>query len=317
MISVGLIGCGTVVHTLYAKTLIGRDAYRVRYVCDTNAAQAKSAASLFDATAVSLDVLVDKAEAIIISTPPSSHASLVRASLRSGRTILCEKPYMTTYHDALDVCEMSKASSTRLYVGHFRRVFPQLDLARELVALGLIGEVDGIQASEGGRFTWKAVSNYTTSDPHGGVLWDTGAHTLDMALFASGLDRRSGLEVRDVEVDRDKNEPSHDFRADFKLAVDGRTVAGRLHVSRREALPNMIRITGDRGQVAFITGLDDRVRLTTPRGSIVLGAERSYLRELECFDLQLRRILCGDRAELFAVENFVGQIKLMENLSNA
>jgi predicted dehydrogenase len=317
MISLGLIGCGTVVHLNYTKTLIGRDAYKVRYVCDTDPVQAESAAALFDAKAVPLDTLVDRADAIIISTPPSTHSSLVRACLRPDRTILCEKPYMTTHKDALEVCEASQTLGVRVYVGHFRRAFPQLELAHELVALGLIGEVQGFSASEGGRFTWKAISNYPVKDPNGGVLWDTGSHTLDMALFASGLDRYPDFEVQDIHVEKDKPEPSHDFRADFKLSVNGQAVDGRVHVSRKEALPNLIRITGSRGELAVITDMDDRVRLTTATGSTVLRTERSYVDLIECFDLQLRRVLLGHDAEPFAAENFVGQIKLIEALANA
>jgi predicted dehydrogenase len=317
MISLGLIGCGAVVHMNYAKTLIGRDAYSVRYVCDTDPVQAASAASLFGATSVPLDALVDKADAIIISTPPSTHAALVHECLRSGRTILCEKPYMTTFEDASEICEAAHACGAQVYVGHFRRLFPQLLLARELVALGLIGEITAFSASEGGRFTWKAVSNYTTQHPTGGVLWDTGAHTLDMALFASGLDSCRDLSVGEIRVERDKPEPSHDFQADFVVSTEGLRVDGRIHVSRKEALPNLVRIVGSRGQLTFVTGLDDRVRLTTLKGTTVLRAERSYLELMECVDLQVRRILLDQDADVFAVENFVGQIKLLEALANA
>jgi predicted dehydrogenase len=317
MISLGLIGCGTVVHTNYAATLRGRDAYRVRYVCDTNAAQAASAATLFEAEAVSLDTLVDKADTIVISTPPSTHSSLVRASIRPGRTILCEKPYMTSYTDASEASEAARAAGADLYVGHFRRSFPQLELAQKLVALGVLGEITGFSASEGGRFTWRAVSDYPVRDPNGGVLWDTGSHTLDMALFAAGLDRYPDLEVQDVQIEKDKSEPSHDFRAEFNLSVDAHIVQGRVHVSRKESLPNLITIEGSRGRLTFVTDLDDRVRLTTAAGSVVLLAERSYEDLMECFDLQLRRILLKDRAEPFAAGNFVGQIKLIEALANA
>jgi predicted dehydrogenase len=317
VISVGLVGCGAVVHSNYAKTLLGRDAYKVTFVCDTNPEQAASAAELFDAKAVSLDALADQAEAIIISTPPASHSALVRACLRPDRTILCEKPYMTTGRDAREVYESSLACGARVYVGHFRRLFPQLALARELVALGVIGEITGFSASEGGRFTWKAVSNYTTQDPTGGVLWDTGAHTLDMALFAAGLDSRGDLSAQDIRVEKDKAEPSHDFRATFTVATGGREVDGRIHVSRREALPNLVGITGSRGQITFVTGLDDRVRLTTASGTTVLRAERSYLELMECVDLQVRRILLSKDAEPFAVENFIAQISLIEDLANA
>jgi predicted dehydrogenase len=317
MILLGLIGCGTVVHTNYAATLRGRDAYRVRYVCDTDAAQAASAANLFEAQAVSLDTLVDQADAIVISTPPSTHSSLVRASIKPGRTILCEKPYMTTHRDASEVSEAARAAGADLYVGHFRRSFPQLELAQKLIALGILGEITGFSASEGGRFTWRAVSDYPVRDPNGGALWDTGSHTLDMALFAAGFDRYPDLEARDIHVEKDKSEPSHDFRAEFNLSVDARTVRGRIHVSRKEALPNLITIKGSRGRLTFVTDLDDRVRLTTATGSTVLVAERSYEDLMECFELQVRRILLKDRAEPFAASNFVGQIGLIEALANA
>lgn len=316
-LALGLIGCGAVVHEIYAKALVGRSAYKVRFVCDTDPAQAASAAALFDADVVSLEALADRAEAIIISTPPSTHASLVRACLAPDRTIVCEKPYMTTHKDATDVCEDSRASGSRVFVNHFRRVFPQLELAREVVRLGLIGDVTSFRASEGGRFVWKAVSNYTTRDPTGGVLWDTGSHTLDMALFASGLDGSPDMAVESVQARRDKVEPSHDFRADFQLSVDGRAVGGRVHVSRKEILPNLVVISGTRGQVAFITDLDDRVRVTTAAGSTVLHAERSYRYFMESFDVVFSRVLLADRPEPLAAENFLAQIKVIEALANA
>jgi predicted dehydrogenase len=317
MLSLGLIGCGAVVHENYTKTLVGREAYGVRYVCDTNATQAAWAASAFGAEIASLEEVAELADAIIISTPPSSHASLARACLRPGKLIICEKPYMTSYQDAIEICEQSQAQGAHIYVGHFRRAFPQLKLARELVMLGVVGEVNSFVVSEGGRFTWKAVSNYTTQDPNGGVLWDTGSHTLDMALFASCLDGSPDISVHGVQVERDKPEPSHDFRANFTLSAEGRDIDGRIHVSRREALPNFVKITGSRGQVAFVTDMDDRVRLTTATGSMVIHAERSYLDLMECLDVQLRAILLTDHAEPFTAENFVGQVKLIEALANA
>lgn len=317
MKAVGLLGCGAVVHANYAKTLIGRNAYSVQYVCDTNEEQAASAAALFDADVVDLDELASKAEIIVISTPPSTHAPLVRACLGAGRTILCEKPFMTDADDALQIVKEAEATQARLYVGHFRRTFPNLELAERLVSLGTIGDVTAFSASEGGRFTWKAVSDYPVRDPNGGVLWDTGSHTIDMALFASGLDRSAELTPTGIEVVKDKDEPSHDLRADFAVRADHGTVSAHLHVSRKHVLPNLIRIKGTRGEVAFVADLDDRVRLTTEAGTTVLSADRSYENLLECFDLQLRRIFLNERASVFEARRFVGQIKLLESLAHA
>jgi predicted dehydrogenase len=317
VIEIGLIGCGAVVHQMYAKTLVGRHDYSAHYLYDINAAQAASAAEMLGGQAVPLAELLEKAEAIIVTTPPSTHAAIIRDCLRSGRTILCEKPFVTTHTEAVAITEESRAAGGRLYISQFRRTFPQLELARQLVALGLIGEVAAFDASEGGRFTWQTVSGYTVSDPNGGVLWDTGAHTLDMALFASGLDRSPVGEVRDIRVQKDKNEPSHDFLADFEVQYDGRMVRGHLHVSRIDALPNIVKIRGTTGEVAFSVSMDQRVRLSTPRGSMVITAERFHKDLLECFDLQLRRILLSDGDEDFAAENFLSQVKLLETLSHA
>ena len=315
MITVGLIGCGAVVRSMYARTIVGRTDYAVRYVHDLDPSRAASAAALFGAEATTLETLLANVDAIVLATPPSTHAQILEEIIAPGRTILCEKPFTTSRADAARLVSGARAVDGRLYVGHFRRLFPHLELARELVGLGAIGDVEEISASEGGRFTWNAVSAYTTRDVSGGVLWDTGSHTLDMALFAARLDEVPSLTVHTADVKRDKPEPSHDFRAAFTLVSDAQTVAGRLHVSRKEALPNLVTIRGSRGTLTFVTDLDDRVRLTTPSRSAVLSAARTYSDLLECFDLQLRRVLLADRPEPFEAERFVGQIGILEALS--
>lgn len=316
MISIGLVGCGAVVHSNYASSLLGRTEYRVEYVCDLDPAQAASAADLFGAEVVTIDGIAQHADAVVISTPPSSHASLVRACLREDRVILCEKPFMTTLADAGAIVEESEAARSPVFVSHFRRTFPHLELARRIVQMGVIGEVTGFQATEGGRFTWPAVSDYPVKDPSGGVLWDTGSHTLDMALYAANLDDQGPLNPRDINVEKNKPEPSHDFRAEFVVGTHGRTINGRIHVSRRQSLPNLIHVEGSRGSVTFVPDLDDRIRLTTERGSTVLLAGTTYSNLFEGFDLQMRRVLL-ERSDEFAASRFLGQVSILEALAHA
>ena len=315
-LQVGIVGCGAVVETLYAPALAGAE-HAVRWVCDADPARAARAASLLGATPVALEELADRADAVVVATPPSSHEAVVRACLGAGRRVLCEKPFASSTAAARALVESADAAGALLYVGHFRRRYPQVELARRLVGLGLIGEVAALSASEGGRFRWTAVSGYTSTDPSGGVLWDTGSHTLDMALFAAGLDEEEAPEIRDVRVRRDRPEPSHDVAADLTLGLGGREVGLHLHVSRREALPNVVRVTGDAGSVAFPAGLDDRVRLTTERGSDVLTAPRSHAEPLECFALQVCSVLGGDGADTFAARRFIGQTGILEAIADA
>lgn len=315
-ISIGIVGCGAVTHTNYAQTLVGRDAYAVRHVFDLDEKQAASAARLFGAYVTPLDRLVAESDVVIIGTPPTTHAALVRECLRPGNTVICEKPFMTTSADARSVVEAAATAGSRLYVGHFRRAYPQVELARNLIRLGVIGDVTGFRAREGGRFTWHAVSNYTMRDAAGGgVLWDTGSHTLDMTLFAAGLDESADPGVEQIRVERDRPEPSHAFLGHFVLRPDGRTVEGSLKLSRTEALPNMVQIRGTRGDLAFVTDVDNRVRVTTDV-SRVLTAERAHADLLECVDVQFKRILLQEGDDVFAARRFVGQIAILEALTN-
>lgn len=318
MIKIGIVGCGAVTHTNYARTLAGRRDYGVRYVHDLDSERAASAARLYGCVAVSFERLEAESDAIVICTPPASHAELVTRCLRPGRVVLCEKPFMTSHDDAATVVESARTIGAQLYVAHFRRAYPQVELARDLVALGAIGEVASIEASEGGRFVWRAASNYTMSDRFGGVLWDTGSHTLDTCMFVAGLDGHADPQVVIHQSSRDAAEPSHELAATFRLAAGAREVDGSLRLSRRDALPNVITVTGTRGHLSFVTGLDDRVRLTTTTGTRVVSAGRSHDDLLECLDRELRLIFQNsDGASDFAAARFVGQVKLLEALADA
>jgi len=318
MLTVGFVGCGTVVHLMYAAALRGRADYAVRYVSDVSPQQAESAARLFDADVVPVNDLIERSGAVVVTTPPETHAALLKQCLRPGKIVLCEKPFATSYRDAVEISREAANVGSHLYVGHFRRTFPQLRLARSLVQLGVIGDVTTIFVSEGGRFTWKAVSDYTVKHATGGVVWDTAPHTLDMALFGAGVDGWTDCNVTSVEVTRDKPEPSHDFRARFLIAGGQplREIACRMHVSRKEALPNFVKLSGERGSVAFSAGMDRHVRLTTSSGSVVLSSEEQHTDLMECFDLQMRRILLRDQDQDFASERFLALTRVLEALAH-
>jgi len=318
VIDIGLIGCGRVVHENYAPTLVGRTEYRVRYVFDRDERQALSAAAIFGAESVSLERLLATADAVVVATPPSTHVELVERCLEQRvKIILCEKPFAPSFAAAADLVRRAEERGVGLYVGHLRRSFPHLRLARSLVSLGSIGAPRAFVASEGGRFRWESVSDYTGSSETGGVLWDTGSHTLDTALFVAGLDEPQVEGVKVVCVDRDQPEPSHHFSGDFVLDLGDSEVEGRLHLSRREALPNVVRIVGSRGEVSLSVRPDDRVRLTTDRGTVVLSAGIACGGILQHLDVQFRRVLLQQDAGDFDAKRFVGQTRVLEALSNA
>lgn len=302
---------------MYVQALTGQPDYAVRWVTDIDASRARRAAAAFGATPGSPATVVAQADALIVTTPPESHAALVEQCLVRGKRILCEKPFTTSTADAERLVALAAGTGAHLYVGHFRRLYPQVQLAHELVRIGAIGDVTGLRFSEGGRFTWRAESGYTERERHGGVLWDTGAHTLDMALYAGCLDTAELADVSNVSVRRDSPEPSHDVAAEWTMMANGMSVACRARLSRRDALPGFVVITGTLGSVAFLVEVDSRVRLKGSYGTTVVEAAVRYEKQQQCFALQCRRVLCGDGDELFEARRFINGIVLLEALGNA
>ena len=305
------------VQRLYLPALLQAEGVNVRWVTDLDVARAQQVAKLFGAQTASLEEVASRAECAIVTTPPASHRAIVEACLGPVPVVLCEKPFVPTRAEATDLVDQAHASGTRLYVGHFRRLFPHVGLARDLVRMGVIGSVTGLGVSEGGKFTWDAASAYTVRERTGGVLWDTGSHTLDMALYAADLDTAPLGKVLDLDVARDVEEPSHDFYATGRFEAGSQAVALQLHLSRHEALPNIIWIYGESGSIAFAVELDTRVRLSTPKGTRVLTTSGEYLWPPQYFALQCRRILQHRDDEDFLASSFLTQIGLLEALASA
>ena len=121
--------------------------------------------------------------AVYVATPVALHAPQTIAALRSGKHVLCEKPMALRYLDARAMTEAAAESGRLLGVAYYRRKYPKLQRARELMAAGVIGRpVLGFAAAhdwfhdEDGRRSWLL-------DPAmagGGPLYDTACHRIDV-----------------------------------------------------------------------------------------------------------------------------------------
>jgi predicted dehydrogenase len=309
----GIIGCGAIAQRMYATTLPRVTEVRTTHVCDTDPEAARVLARRLGARAAGVDELCEHSDAIIIATPPSSHRDLIARCLRSRRIVVCEKPFVGKAADARDLVAQASRLGSPLHVAHFRRVFPSVRLTRSLIASGAFGAVQRIDVDEGMRFDWDARSNYVSRDPMGGVLFDTGSHSVDMALFAAGLDAESlSIDVRRVK--RDRREPAHELDAEFSLQAGARPIEVRLHLSRYGALANRIRFGFERGTLELSVALRDAVRLSGPAGSVIVSSAEPRASLFDCFVAQWRSIFRDPLGNPFEARLFVGLTGILEAL---
>ncbi len=139
-------------------------------------------------------------DAIYIALPVAMHADAAIAALRAGKHVLCEKPMAINFAQAERMVAEGRASSRafgrasgRLFgVSYYRRLYPKLIRAKQLIAEGAIGRPLLAEANCHG---WLEIEGREwLSDPvlaGGGPLYDTASHRIDAMNFFFGKPERA------------------------------------------------------------------------------------------------------------------------------
>jgi predicted dehydrogenase len=188
-------------------------------------------------------------DAVLIATPPVTHGAIALRYLEQGRAVFVEKPFVTAADEARTLTDIARRRNLPLLVGHFRRLYPSARRARAFIARGGLGAVRRVSGSEGFRWDWPSNSDYFTRDATGGVLYDTGSHVLDMALYVLSSDTEGNAAFRILDVDKKPaTEPSHEARVLVEIAHAAYgPIEVALRVSRTETLAGAVKIHGERG----------------------------------------------------------------------
>lgn len=79
------------------------------------------------------DLLALEADALICATPIGLHAQVVRAALKAGLHVLCEKPLALTRADYLEIAVLSERAGRIVQVGHNKRFDPSFETLLHLL----------------------------------------------------------------------------------------------------------------------------------------------------------------------------------------
>jgi predicted dehydrogenase len=266
-----------------------------------------------------------QAGAVLVATPPDSHAEIARRFLRAGKHVFLEKPFVVAADDAHELVRLAKQVNRRLLVGHLRRFYPSLRVARRYLAAGGLGRLQRVEATEGARWEWPALSRYFLSDRHGGVAWDTGAHLLDMVLYALSLDapdRALHWRIRTVSKSPPQ-EPAHELHASLDVEADGMPRFDvLLKTSRLHSLAGALKFFGERGVLVVSTSFSSTARVETGGEPFRLAStdlQAAPLDSLGCFLLEHAEALeafDGERPSALDAENFITLTSILAGLSS-
>ncbi|WP_394771698.1 Gfo/Idh/MocA family protein [Lacisediminihabitans sp.] len=136
----------------------------------------------------------DDIDVIDIVTPGDSHAEIAIAALAAGKHVLCEKPLANSVAEAeamADAASTAAKSGIRAMVGFTYRRVPAVTFLRDLIAEGVVGEIQQVRAAYRQDWlvdpelplAWRLQKEHAGS----GALGDIGAHAIDTTQFVTGL----------------------------------------------------------------------------------------------------------------------------------
>jgi len=129
------------------------------------------------------------ASAVYVATPVYLHAPQTIAALRAGRHVLCEKPMALNYADAHAMQRASEETRRTLGIAYYRRMYPKVDRARELIEAGAIGRPVFAEATSHDWFNPLGTPRAWLADPAqsgGGPLRDIASHRIDLMNYLFG-----------------------------------------------------------------------------------------------------------------------------------
>jgi predicted dehydrogenase len=194
---IALIGCGKIANNAHLPALSAIPEAEILYTVDLIEERALAAQKQYGSKQALTDyhtALEDKeVKAVFVLTPNFSHYTITMDALRAGKHVFCEKPITSNYALSKEMAEEAGKRNLILNIGVCNRYHKSVELIREFVEQGRLGELYHIYCSFrnfrsipglGGAFTSKEKSG-------GGVLIDWGIHFLDLILYITGVKIRS------------------------------------------------------------------------------------------------------------------------------
>ncbi len=132
--------------------------------------------------------LVDDPEidVVYIASPHSEHHSQALLAIAAGKHVLIEKAFAQNAAQAIAVVEAAAAADVLVLEAMWTRFLPHMDVVRQLLADGVLGDIVTITADHGQYMT--PAANGRLFDPNlaGGALLDLGIYPVSFAAFVQG-----------------------------------------------------------------------------------------------------------------------------------
>ena len=185
-VNFGLIGAGGIAQA-YGDAFLQSKRATLAAVADVSevnaAALAEKCGGLAYRTHTDLLDAHPELDALLICTPPNTHADIACEALSRGIHVLCEKPLSVRSSDARRMAMTAEHNNVILTMASKFRYVQDVEDAKKLVDSGKIGDIILFENAFTGFVDMGKRWNSIPEISGGGVLIDNGTHSLDLTRY--------------------------------------------------------------------------------------------------------------------------------------
>jgi predicted dehydrogenase len=180
-------------------------------------------------------------DVVYVASPHSEHYAHALAAIAAGKHVLVEKAFTRNRAEAAEVVAAAGAAGVAVQEAMWTRFLPHMDVVRQLVADGVLGDVSTVTADHGQYFA-DVDPAHRLLNPNlaGGALLDLGIYPVSFASFVMGapesVTARGSLTATGVD-------------AQISVILENGGVQAALNTTLLAQTPTVATISGSRARV--------------------------------------------------------------------
>jgi predicted dehydrogenase len=304
----GLVGTGAIAQS-YFKATEGCSEVRWTGIADVRAEAAQAAAETLGCAAYrSHAELIEKGgcDAIIVCTPPATHAAIALDVIDAGIHIMCEKPLAPDVAQAQRICEAARGKGVVMAMASKFRYVDDVIRAKSLIASGVLGE---ILLMENAFTSSVKMGQRWNADPKvsgGGVLIDNGTHSVDIVRYLLGpIDQ-----VLAIEGKRTQSEAVEDTATLNLRTASGINASVDLSWTINKELDTYIKVFGTTGTI-FVGWRESKFRQASSPEWTVFGSGYDKVQAFRRQVLNFCNRIIGLETLLISAEDAVASVEVI------
>ena len=305
----GMVGAGRIAQT-YAQAFAGTQHAQLVAVADSRKDAAEAMASGMNCRSFERyeEMAAEAAlDAVVVCTPPATHAAIGCYFLQRKVNVLCEKPLSIDSTSARLMLSTARENGVILTMASKFRYVDDVVRARSVVASGLIGDVIHFENTFAAHVDMGNRWNANSAISGGGVLIDNGTHSVDIMRYFLG----PIAEVYVVDGKRIQGLPVEETVHMVVRTTTG--VTGSVDLSwtiNKDA--SYINIYGSRGTIS-VGWNESKYRESSKTGWVVFGSGYDKLQAVRSQLDNFALAVLGQQQLLITAEDALASVSVIES----